>query len=118
MVYMKLKRWSVAATFSFQVLKSPEQIERAVSFQNRRHAHGRFAAVAQAVKRDSAGIDDRQSRQPAQNLLVLAEDEGEQCGLHAVGLAAEPAVAILAAVQVVRRERDEALFARRAAKSR
>ena len=47
--------------------------------------------------------------QPAQDLVVLADDEGEERRLHAVGLAAEPAVAVLAAIEVVRREGDESL---------
>ena len=44
----------------------------------------------------------------SQDLLVLADDEREQRRLDGVGLAAEPAIAVLAAVQVVRREGDEA----------
>ena len=88
MVYMKLKSSSVAATLLVHELKSPEQMESAVPLQNRGHAHGGFAAVTQAVERDALAIHERQRVEPAQDLIVLAEDEREQRGFDAVGLAA------------------------------
>src|SRR5436305_1115718 len=39
---------------------------------------------------------------------MLTDDEREQRRFHSVGLAAEPAIAIFAAIQIVRRESDEA----------
>ena len=44
---------------------------------------------------------------------MLTEDEREQRGANRVGLSAEPPVAILAAIQIVRREDDEAAIGER-----
>ena len=52
-------------------------------------------------------VDEGLPAQPAENLVVLGDDEGEQSCLDRVGLAIEPAVAIFAAIQVVRRKGDE-----------
>jgi hypothetical protein len=50
MVYMKLKRSSVAAALRVQLLKSPGQMESAYFLENRRHPDSGFSAVPQAVK--------------------------------------------------------------------
>ncbi len=50
-----------------------------------------------------------------EDALVLSEDEREERRAYRVGLAIEPAVAVLAAIQVVRREDDEAAVGERRA---
>src|SRR5207247_102810 len=76
--------------------------------QKRRHAHRRLAAVAQTVEADPFRIDRGERREPVEDDLVLGEDEREERGLDGVGLAVQIAVAVLAAVRVVRSEADEA----------
>src|SRR5579885_3211895 len=83
---------------------------QAVALQDGGHAHGSFASVAQAVESYARGVHHRQGGQPAQDLVVLADDEGEQRAFHAVGFAAQPTVAVLSAVEVVRGEGDETLL--------
>jgi hypothetical protein len=53
---------------------------------------------------------------PAQDLIVLGDDEGEQRRFDGVGLAAEPAIAVFAAIQIVRREGDEPALRQRSRK--
>ena len=48
-----------------------------VFLQDRRHADRRLAAVAQAVERDALAVDKGQRVQPAQDLVVLRDDERE-----------------------------------------
>ena len=108
MVNMKLYLAVGGGHLAGPVVEVGRADRQAITLQQRRHAHGRLAAVAQAVESDPFGIDLRQRFQPVQDLLVLRQDEGEQRRLDRVGLAAEEAIAVLAAIGVVRREDDEA----------
>src|SRR5204863_445001 len=60
-----------------------------ILLQNGRHAHGGFSAIAQAVKCDAVTGHIRQRFEPAQDLVVLRNDEGKERGPDGVRLAAE-----------------------------
>ena len=51
---------------------------KSVTFQQRRHPHGRFTAVRQPIKSNALGINERQLAQPVQDLLVLGQDDREE----------------------------------------
>src|SRR5207302_9495981 len=74
------------------------------------------AAVARAIKGDAVTIHIQQRFQPPQDLIVLGDNKGKERRFDRVGLAAEPAVTVFAAVQVVRREGDETALCQRSSK--
>ena len=67
-------------------------------------------SVAETTEGDASGVDHGQGFEPSQDLFVLANDEREQRGLDSVRLTRQPAIAVLAAVEIVGRESDEALI--------
>ncbi len=78
--------------------------------QHGRDAHRGLAAIRQSVERDAPGIGERLLLEPGENLLVLADDDGEQRLAERVELALERAEPVLATIRIVRGKGDEALL--------
>ena len=76
----------VVTFFRIHSLKSAEQIERAVAVEHGGHAHGRLAAVAQAVEADALRIDEGLVGEPVEDAVVLADDDGEEAFLRGLAL--------------------------------
>ena len=70
-------------------------------------AHRRLAAVAEPVKADPGGVDERQRLEPVGELLVLRDDHREERLLERVRLALEGPEAVAEDVEVLGREGDE-----------
>ena len=81
---------------------------QAISGHQRRHPHGRLAAVRQAVEGDPLRVDEGQARQPLDDLLVLRHDDREERFLDRIGLALQRAEAIAEEIKVLRGEGHEA----------
>src|SRR6266571_5829183 len=72
------------------------------------HTHRRFSTITEPIKRDALAIHKGKSSEPLENMVVLGDDEGKQRRLYPVRLAAEPTIAVFAAIKIVWRKYHEA----------
>ncbi len=78
-----------------------------VTGDERRDAHGGFAAVTEAIEADAGGVDKGQVLEPGDDLLMLRDDGGEEGLAEGITLALEGAETVFEDVGVLGRERDE-----------
>ena len=89
------------------LVEVPRADDRRVVLQQGRNPHRRLPAVAQAVEANPRTVHLGQGLQPVEQGAVTGDDEGEKRAPHRVGLAVQPAVALLPPVEVVRGQGDE-----------
>src|SRR5438876_5911888 len=78
--------------------------------ETRRHPHRCLAAIAEAIEANALAVHHGHRLQPAEDLIVLADDKRKQRRLNSIRLAAEPAILVFTAIEIVGCEGNEALL--------